>query len=66
MAKLKISFDKENCLGCGTCAAVCAENWFIGDDGKAQPKKTELSAPGCNQKAVDACPLQLIKLVKAK
>ncbi|PIZ90306.1 ferredoxin, partial [bacterium (Candidatus Moisslbacteria) CG_4_10_14_0_2_um_filter_36_61] len=29
----KIKLDKEKCIGCGSCAAVCPEVFKVGDDG---------------------------------
>ena len=63
VAKIKIIFDKEACIGCGACTSVCPENWDM-KDGKAKPKKTELKEIGCNQEAADICPVQCIKVVK--
>ena len=61
---IKIEFKKEECIGCGTCAAVCEDNWEMTDDGKAKPKKTTLKELGCNKEAADACPVQCIKIIK--
>ena len=64
MAKFKIEQDVGACIGCGTCVSVCPENWAMGDDGKAHPKKTELDELGKNQAAADQCPVQCIKITK--
>jgi ferredoxin len=64
MAKFKITQQREKCIGCGACAAVCPANWFMDDDGKSTPKKTELNEEGCNKMASEACPIQIIKIVK--
>jgi len=65
--KLKIIQDREKCIGCGACVAVCPDNWFMEDDGKSSPKKTiiEQKEEGCNKQAKEACPVQIIKIVKA-
>ena len=65
MAKFKIAFDKEKCLGCGACASICGGNWELAG-GKAKPKKTELDAIGCNKEAEDVCPVHAIKIVEIK
>ena len=57
----KIVYNEENCIGCGACAALCPENWEL-KDGKAKPKKTELTEIGCNQDAVDSCPMNCINI----
>ncbi len=63
MGKVKIVYDKEKCIGCGACAAVCDENWEMDGD-KAKPKRTELNDVGCNQAAADGCPVECIKIIK--
>jgi len=55
---MKIEFEKEKCIGCGACAAVCSDNWEI-DDGKAHPKSLDSDAE-CNKEAANACPVQCI------
>jgi len=57
----KIEFNKKNCRGCGACTTC--DNWKIGSDGKAQPMKTELKEIGCNQDAVNICPMNIIKII---
>ena len=57
----KISVDKEKCIGCGACVAVC-DNLEIKDDGKAHPKKIEVEKDGCNKEASDTCPVQAIEV----
>ena len=63
MAKFKIVFNRNTCIGCGACASVCPDNWELKSD-KSHPKKTELNDIGCNQEAVDVCPVQAIKIKK--
>ena len=59
----KIIHDKEKCIGCGTCAAVCPDNWqMVG--AKSKPIKTEVEELGCNEAAAKQCPVQAIKIVK--
>jgi ferredoxin len=53
--------DKEKCIGCGSCPAIAADVFAMGDDGKAiviagdHAGKEEL----INQ-SKDACPVQAI------
>lgn len=54
----KINFKRDECLGCGACS-VC-ENWEMQNDGKVQPKESEVSELGCNQAAADVCPVKII------
>ncbi len=65
-AKLKIVQDRNKCIGCGACAAICPANWFMDDDGKSSLKKTIVEKEGCNKAAAEACPVQAIKITKIK
>lgn len=35
MAKYKIEHDRIQCIGCGTCVALCPDIWVMRKDGKA-------------------------------
>ena len=72
---MKIIHDREKCIGCGACAAVCDKLWVMADDGKSRlnnsvlnPKtgnyELELDEIGCNQEAADSCPVKIIKIEK--
>ncbi len=56
---VKIIHDREKCIGCGACAAVC-DNWEMAPDGKSRPKQTEVKEAGCNKEAADGCPVNCI------
>ncbi|MDD4607477.1 MAG: ferredoxin [Patescibacteria group bacterium] len=58
----KIEIDKEKCIGCGSCAAICPENFEIASDGKAQVKKSDIKELGCSKQAEEMCPVQAIKI----
>ena len=60
--KYKIEFEREKCLGCGAC--LRCDNWEMSDDGKVTPKAIEIAEIGCNQVAVDICPIKIIKIVE--
>ncbi len=66
MAKFKIEHDRNACIGCGACAAVCSENWKMSDDGKSDPIKKEVDDVGCNKQAADSCPVKCIKITEVK
>lgn len=72
----KIIQKHEECIGCGTCVALCPKVWVWGDDAKAMPKggkknskgefELEINEVECNQDAADACPVQIIKIEEVK
>ena len=73
---MKIIFNKEECIGCGSCAAVCPDFWEMTDDMKSRlknsvqnaEKKFELEIEekdaACNEEASQICPTQVIKIEK--
>ena len=63
MAKYRIIHEREKCIGCGSCAAICPENWELKGE-KSRPKKTILEEIGCNQEAADSCPVECIHVEK--
>ncbi len=60
MVKVIITHDRDLCVGCGACAAICPDNWEMAEDGKASAKKLELDEVGCNKQAAESCPVQCI------
>lgn len=72
---MKIIFEQEKCIGCGSCAAICPKFWKIDENGKSNlinsklnPKtnnfELEIDKINCNQEAADSCPVQCISIVK--
>ena len=51
-----VKVDKNTCIGCGTCVAVCPEGFEM-KGGKSVVKNPK--AP-CVDKAIKACPVQAI------
>jgi len=60
----KIKVDKECCIGCGSCVAICSEIFELGEDGKSNVKKDEVEEIGCVQQAVESCPAGCITVSK--
>ncbi|MBW2996574.1 ferredoxin [Candidatus Woesearchaeota archaeon] len=56
---MKVSVDKEKCIGCGACVAACEEVFEL-KAGKAAPKVQETDKE-CAKEAADVCPVEAIK-----
>ena len=65
----KIVLEREKCIGCGACQAVCPEYWQMADDGKInvlgaekerENQVLEVKEAVCNKDAAEACPVQCI------
>jgi len=54
----KITIDREKCIGCGACAALCPEGFEM-KDGKAVVKNPKVK---CIKEGAESCPVQAIKL----
>ena len=55
---MAIKVDKEKCIGCGSCSAICGEVFEMGDDGKAYVK-VQKKIP-CVKEAIESCPVDAI------
>jgi len=70
----KIIQEREKCIGCGSCAALCPRFFEMAEDGKARLLEGQKNSEGndelevekieCAQEAADACPVQIIHIVK--
>ena len=72
---MKIVFERDKCIGCGSCGAVCPQNWELTEDGKSKLLDSELNSETknyekeiekveCNQEAADSCPVQCIHVIE--
>ena len=69
MAKIKL--EREKCISCGSCAALCPKYFEIIDDGKSHIKDStkqdieelEVAKIECAESAAEACPVQCIHIV---
>ena len=64
---VKIIHDRDACIGCGACAAVCPGYWVMADDGKSDLKGAkkdvlEVKEAGCNKEAAQGCPVNCIHI----
>lgn len=63
---MKVIVNKDSCIGCGACAAICEDVFEIGDDGLSQVKVETVSEDkedACRE-AVESCPTAAIEEVK--
>lgn len=67
----RIVQDRNGCIGCGACTAVCDKFWEMASDGKSslkgsKPKgdnfELEVNDLGCNKDAADSCPVNVIHI----
>jgi ferredoxin len=65
----KVIQDRNKCIGCGACAAVCPEFFEMSGDGKATLKGSnkkgnveefEVKDAKCCKEAENTCPVQCI------
>lgn len=73
---MKIIHEREKCIGCGACVAICPKFWEMKDDNKSHLIGSSLSPEGneeltineneisCNQEAADSCPVSIIHIEK--
>ncbi len=78
MVKYKIIHRRNECIGCGACAAINPDFWEMDDEGLSHLKSSEKVNEhwerqietevdrASNQEAADVCPVQVIKLEKQK
>jgi ferredoxin len=68
---MKIILERQNCIGCGSCVAVCPQYFEMAEDNKSHLKDSaknadeaeslEIEEPGCVDDAADVCPVRIIK-----
>ncbi len=71
---MKVIHQKERCIGCGSCVALCPKLFEMGEDGKAHLKGSKEDKEGnwikeitpkeekCAKEAAAACPVECIKI----
>ncbi len=70
MAKIKL--EREKCIGCGSCQALCPKYFELQEDGKSHIKdaanqeveELEVEKIECAESAAEACPSQCIHVEK--
>ena len=60
---MKVILNRDACIGCGACAAMCDEVFTINDEGLSEVIVEEVDADKeqAVQDAVDACPTGAIE-----
>lgn len=65
---MKIKINQEDCIGCGSCSAICPDVFDLNQDNKAFVKSTNTDQGEANQEcvkeAVEICPVDVIKIEK--
>lgn len=74
MAKYKIWYDRDGCIGAGVCAAVAPDHWVMAQDGKADLVNAKELGDGkfeleieesefeVNKQAAEGCPAIVIHI----
>ncbi|MDD5318145.1 MAG: ferredoxin [Candidatus ainarchaeum sp.] len=52
--------DRDACIGCGTCVAICPAVFQLKDDGKSDVVDAKGGSEAEIQQAIDSCPAQCI------
>lgn len=72
----KIILQRDKCIGCGSCQAVCPKYFELTEDGKSHikgsdkndpkgtPEELEIKKIECAESAAEACPAQCIQIIK--
>jgi len=53
--------EREKCIGCGTCVALCPAVFQLKDDGKSDVVDPDGASETDIQQAIDSCPVQCIR-----
>ena len=72
---VKVIHERNICIGCGACAAVCPKYWEMADDGKSDliggkhegdiQVIEDTKDEECNMEAATSCPVNCIHVEKA-
>ena len=62
---MKVNVNKDQCIGCGACAAICSTVFEIDDDGLSKVIVDEVSEEDVDsaKDAIDSCPTSAIEEV---
>lgn len=68
MAKYRIEFERDKCIGATSCNDKCPGNWEMKEDGKSDCSIKDLddSQLECNLDAAKACPVNAIHIINTE
>jgi ferredoxin len=71
---VKIIIEREKCIGCGSCSAICPKYFEMAEDGKSHiigsirtqegNDELETNKIECAEAAAESCPVQCILIKK--
>lgn len=63
---MNANVKRDECLGCGSCAGICPDIFYMMDDGKAGLWQTDIpgAAAAFAEQAALSCPANAIDLTK--
>jgi len=69
---MKIKLEREKCIGCGSCVALCSKHFELVEDGKSHIvgatkqdiEELDIEKSDCADQATQACPAQCIYIEK--
>lgn len=64
-APVRITVDREACMGSGTCLAIAPALFGIADDGAARPKRSAIESDTQLGEAISRCPTGAIVVLAA-
>lgn len=63
---MEVKLNRDACIGCGACAAICPDVFEIDDEGLSKVVSTEIKAENVDdvKDAIDTCPTEAIESVE--
>lgn len=60
---MKVIVDKDLCIGCGACQAICPDVFEINDDGLSEVVESVIQDKNKEEvvEAIESCPTEAIK-----
>ncbi len=59
---MRVTIDREGCIGCGLCADICPEVFRIADDGLSEVVGNPSDNAAKTQAAAEGCPVSVIHI----